>query len=148
VGFDGENANFENVASGVFEQSGILELANDVFVNVARFVRGQEFGFDLFAIDLHAELVEVRSFGNGKNESAFEAGGVGVIEFLVNGGNGDLVVNACMDGHGGNFQRSEDVGGGSGMDRGGRPWRHGPRRNRSGYPVCLVNDYESGGEGG
>jgi len=79
VGFDGKNADFENVAAGVFEQCRVLELAHDVFIYVAGLVSGEEFGLGLFAIDFHGEFVDVRGpLGMGKTNVPSSREGFGL----------------------------------------------------------------------
>ena len=107
VGFDGENADFEAIATLEFKQGGIFGLSNDVFVNAAGFVGGKEFGLDHFAADFHFEFVELRAFGEREQERAFELLRVWVVELLVDGDGGDLVFDFGVDRFGGNFQRRE-----------------------------------------
>ena len=71
--------------------AGSLQLADDVLVNPPRLVRGEQLGFDLLAVDLHGELVDVRALGDGEHERALQPRGVGVVELLIHGGHGHLV---------------------------------------------------------
>ena len=97
VWLDGENAHFEDIAAGVFEQGGVLQFAHDVLVNGAGLVGGQQLGLDLLAGDLHGELVNLAAFGDGKQVGAFQPLRVGIVEFLVHRGGGDLPVNFDVD---------------------------------------------------
>ena len=91
VRLDGEDADLEQIAPGVFEQRGILEPAHDVLVDAARLVRGQQLGLDLFAADFHGELVDVRALGRGKQERAFQLARVRIVKLLLHLRHGDLV---------------------------------------------------------
>ena len=63
-----------DVKPGILEQGRVLEFANDVFINPPRLLGRQQFGFHLLAVNLHCELVDVRAFGDGEYEGAFQPG--------------------------------------------------------------------------
>jgi hypothetical protein len=137
VGLNGEDADLEEIASGIFEEGGIFEFADDIFVNVAGLVSGEHFGFDLFAVNLHGEFVDAGTLGNGEQEGAFELAGIGIIELLFYGCDGNLVfdLDVGLD--------VIDLQGGPGVDV-GRPGAWGWKNVRgSGTPVIwhvLNND--------
>ena len=105
------------------------------------FVRGEEFGLSLFAIDFHGELVDVCAFGNGKDKRPFETGGIGIVEFLVDGCHSDLVVDVSVDLDVADFHGREHV-----RARlrtrpwGDRVWWNWLRRIGSRPPVGVVDD--------
>ena len=109
VRLDGEDAHLEDVAPGVFQQRRVFELAHDVLVNPPRLLGGQQLGFDLLAVDLHRELVDVRAFGDGEDERAFQPRRVRVVELLVHRGHRYLVGDAGIDLDVVHVQRGEDV---------------------------------------
>ena len=93
VWFDGKDADFEEIAPGIFQQRGIAQAAHDVLVDAAGFVGGQQFGLHGLAVDLHREFVDLRALGNRKQEGAFKLAWVGIIELLLDGRGGQLVLN-------------------------------------------------------
>jgi hypothetical protein len=141
VRLDGKDAHFERVAVGVFHQGRVAQFAHDVLVNPARLVRRQQLRLDLFAADVHGELVNVRARGHRKQICAFKPLRIGIVEFLVHGRDGDLVVYLHVDVVVGDFQRREDIG--PGRWNWAWPRRARPRQDRHRTPVRFVNDDES-----
>ena len=94
---DREDADFEEAASGIFEEGGVERFADDVFVDLAGLGGIKEFGGDLGAVDLHGEVVDVGSSGEGKEECAFEALRGVVLKDLENLSRGDLILDLDLD---------------------------------------------------
>jgi hypothetical protein len=107
VALDGIDVNAEDAAVGIFEEGGIAFAADDVFVDGAGLVGVEELGAGFLAVDFHAELVDLRGLGNGEEVGAFEGLGIGVVEFLVDGGGADLAVDFGGDVVEADFQRGE-----------------------------------------
>src|SRR5205823_8866143 len=94
VWFDGEDAHLEHVLACVFEQRRVAQLADNVLVNPARFLRRHQLGLDRFAIDLHRELFDLRAFRNWKQKGAFDPLRIRIVKLLFDGRGGKLVVDA------------------------------------------------------
>src|SRR6516225_5279848 len=96
------------------------------------------------AIDIHRELVQVRAFRDWENKRAFESGRVGVIEFLLNGRDCDLVFDAGLDVYTIDFQCRKYIG--PRRMRMRPRWRIWWKRTRQKWRI--FNNDQSGAEGG
>ena len=97
MALDGIDVDAEDAAVGVFEQRGIAFAADDVLVDGAGLVGGEQLGAGFLAVDFHGELVDLRGLGDGEEVGALELLGVGVVEFLVDAGGADLAVDLDVD---------------------------------------------------
>jgi hypothetical protein len=60
-------------------------------------------------IYIHGKLVQVCAFRDWEDKGAFKPGLVGIVEFLVNGSDGDLVLDAGLHLYRTDLQRREDI---------------------------------------
>jgi len=97
VWLDGKNANLEHVSARILKQGGIFQPPDDVFIDVPRLVCRKQLRFNLPAIDFHGELVDVRTFWYRKHKRAFQTRGIWIVEFLVHGGDCNLVGDAGIN---------------------------------------------------
>src|SRR5438874_2193123 len=67
VGGHGVDAQFQQVAAYVLEQTGVLKAADDVGVDLPGFIGLDEFALDLLAVDPHGKAVDVGALGYGED---------------------------------------------------------------------------------
>ena len=85
AGLDGEDAHAEYAAPVIFQQGGVAQPAHDVLVDAPGLGGVEQLGPGLAAVDPHAEIIDDGAGGQREQVVAFQAGGVGVVELLVDG---------------------------------------------------------------
>jgi len=137
VRLDGEDADSEHVAVGVFEKRRVTEFAHDVLINAARLVSGQQLGSNLPAVNFHRELLQVRAFRDGEHKRAFQPLWVRIVKFLFDPRDRNLVGDAHRGFGGIHFERREDI---RARPRNRSRRQDGIGRNRAGPQLRVIHD--------
>ena len=107
IRLDRVDPHLEGIAADILEQRRILHLADDLLIDGAGLVGGQQFGLHHLAVDVHRELVDVGAWRQGKDISPFQAGVVGIVELLVDRGGRHVVLDVDRHPVVGHRQRRE-----------------------------------------